>query len=58
MITVAEAEKIVLDEARPQPAVRRKLADAYGAVLRETICADHDQPSMDRSAMDGIAIAF
>ncbi len=58
MITVAEAEKIVLDEARPQPAVRRKLADAYGAVLRETICADQDQPSMDRSAMDGIAIAF
>jgi molybdopterin molybdotransferase len=37
-------------------AVRATLADAFGRVLRETVCAAEDMPSCDRSTRDGYAI--
>ncbi|MGD0745993.1 MAG: molybdenum cofactor biosynthesis protein MoaE, partial [Verrucomicrobiota bacterium] len=53
-----------LDEARaeirahcqPLPAVRTPLAEAFGRVLRETVCAPEDLPGTDRSTRDGFAI--
>ncbi len=38
------------------PAVRAPLAEAFGCVLRETVCAPEDLPSVDRSTRDGYAI--
>ena len=38
------------------PAVRAPLAEAFGRVLRETVCAPEDLPSVDRSTRDGYAI--
>lgn len=38
------------------PAVRAGLSEATGRVLRETVCADEDFPSSDRSTRDGYAM--
>jgi molybdopterin molybdotransferase len=40
----------------PLPAVPAPLAEAFGRVLRETVCAPEDMPPFDRSARDGYAI--
>lgn len=40
------------------PTEARPLAEAYGAILREPIRADRDQPPFDRVTMDGIAVAY
>jgi molybdopterin molybdotransferase len=40
----------------PLPPERVSLAEAFGRVLRETVCAPEDLPSFDRSAVDGYAI--
>ncbi|OGX06139.1 MAG: hypothetical protein A2Z88_04425 [Omnitrophica WOR_2 bacterium GWA2_47_8] len=58
MITVTEAEKIILDSAKLFPVTKVKLEESLGAVLREDIAADRDQPSFNRSLMDGVAIRF
>jgi molybdopterin molybdotransferase len=60
MISVLEAEKIILDQAH---AVRiasqfQRLEKAYGRILREDIAADRDQPAFNKSTMDGIAVRF
>lgn len=56
MISVNEAERIVLGAVKPLPTETRPLKDSYGRVLREDISSDRDQPPFDKSTMDGIAI--
>ena len=58
LLTAPMAERIVLEAAKPARAVLIELSECYGQVLAENIYADRDQPSTDRSAMDGIAISF
>lgn len=58
MISVAEAEKIVLQNVFRMPAVLCPAADAVGLVLREDVRADRDLPPFDRVTMDGIALAL
>lgn len=58
MISVAEAERIVLDHAEVAQSETISIGDAIGRVLREPICTDRDQPPFDRVAMDGYAFAF
>ena len=57
MLTPAEAERIVRAHMRPLAVESLPLAQCAGAVLREEVCAERDQPPFDRVAMDGIAIA-
>ncbi len=57
MISVAEADHLIAEHARPSAAVRVPLAEAAGRVLREAVAADRDVPPFDRVAMDGIAVA-
>ena len=57
MISVSEAEKIVLQNARLLPYESISLPEAYGRVLRESISSDRDQPAFNKSTMDGIAIS-
>jgi molybdopterin molybdotransferase len=56
MLTVAEAEKIILGQAfapSPEPV---ELSQALGRILAEDLRADRDFPPFDRVTMDGIAI--
>lgn len=56
MINVAEADRIIAEALPHYPTEVRLLKDAYGAVLRQQVCADRPQPPFDRVTMDGIAI--
>jgi molybdopterin molybdotransferase len=56
MITVQEAEKIILQYARPFPGIAVFLEESSGRVLAEDLFADRDLPPFDRVSMDGIAI--
>jgi molybdopterin molybdotransferase len=56
MISVYQAEHIVLNNVKPLPDVIVPLSEAYGRLLREPIRSDRDQPSFDKVLMDGIAI--
>jgi len=58
MITVAEAEQIVLAEKRDYGTETVTLEQSNGRVLAEAIFADRDFPPYDRITMDGIAIAY
>jgi len=51
-----EAMAEIRAHCQPLPAVRTPLADAFGCVLRETVCAPEDMPPTDRSTRDGYAI--
>jgi len=51
-----EALAEISSRCQPLPGVRAGLAEAGGRVLRETILADEDFPSSDRSTRDGYAI--
>jgi molybdopterin molybdotransferase len=58
MVSVAEAEKIILEHLF-KPAVEKVgLVNASGKILAEEIKADRDMPPFNRATMDGIAIAF
>ena len=57
MLAPADADAALAASLAPLPVERRRLADAAGAVLREDVYAERDQPPFDRVAMDGIAIA-
>jgi molybdopterin molybdotransferase len=46
----------IISRCQPLPAVRAPLAESFGRVLRETVCAAGDLPPVDRSARDGYAI--
>ena len=51
-----EAISEIHSRCQPLPAVRVPLAEAFGRVLRETVCAPEDLPPFDRSTRDGYAI--
>lgn len=57
MLSVAEAQVLIMQHARPLPAVVLPLADAApGQVLAEDVVSDLDMPPHDKSMMDGYAI--
>jgi molybdopterin molybdotransferase len=57
MLTVAEAQAIVLRNTRPRPAVTAALTPAaLGAVLAEDVVSDLDMPPYDKAMMDGYAV--
>src|SRR5690242_20419805 len=58
MITVKEAERIVLGQAVNYGNEYLPFQQALGRVLTESIVADRDFPPYDRVTMDGIAIRF
>ena len=58
MTEVAEAEALILERMVPFPAGERPLDGSVGAVLRENVGAERDQPPFHRVTMDGIAIDF
>lgn len=58
MLSVAEAELIILDHCLALGTEGVPLEQARGRVLREDLRADRDFPPFDRVTMDGIAIAF
>ena len=58
MITVGEADEIILGDIKEFPSVKIPLQEAFGMVLREDLHADRDLPPFNRVAMDGIAIQF
>ena len=51
-----EALAEIRSRCQPLPAVRAPLAEAFGRVLRETVCAPEDFPDHDRSTRDGFAV--
>ena len=51
-----EALLEIRTHCQPLPAVRTPLAESFGRVLRETVCAPEDLPPVDRSMRDGYAI--
>jgi molybdopterin molybdotransferase len=51
-----EALAEIRASCQPLPALRAPLADVWGRVLRETVCAPADWPPCDRSTRDGYAI--
>jgi molybdopterin molybdotransferase len=51
-----EALADIRSRCQPLPAMRIPLAEAFGHVLRETVCAPEDLPPCDRSTRDGYAI--
>ena len=56
MTEVAAAEALILERMSRFSARETPLDDWAGAVLRETVHAERDQPPFDRVTMDGIAI--
>jgi len=58
MVSVAEAEKIILDHLFIPKTEHVSLELVNGKILAEEIKADRDLPPFDRATMDGIAIAF
>ncbi len=56
MLTPAQAETLIEQHLVCLPIESLPLTQAAGAVLRENIYAERDQPPFDRVAMDGIAI--
>lgn len=56
MISVAEAVRIVKEQARELPAEEVELTSALGRVLAEDVIADTDLPPFDRAQMDGYAV--
>lgn len=58
MITVEEAEKIILEQATDYGAEIVVFESALGRVLAEDVRADRDLPPFDRVTMDGIAVNF
>lgn len=57
MLTVPEAEALILQHAHRFAEHTVPLAEAAGCVLREDLVADRDWPPYDRATMDGIAVA-
>ncbi len=58
MISVTEAEHIILGTARLLPVEACSLKQAGGRVLREDITSDRDQPPFDKVLVDGVGIAY
>src|ERR1700712_998476 len=58
MITVEEAEKIILAQATDYGAEIMPFELALGRILAENIKADRDMPPFNRVTMDGIAVNY
>ena len=58
MTDVSEAQALILERMDPFSARDTALDDCIGAVLREDVHAERDQPPFDRVTMDGIAIDY
>ncbi|VAX32737.1 Molybdopterin molybdenumtransferase [hydrothermal vent metagenome] len=58
MISVEEAQKIILNEIQEMPPEKVLLSDSLGRTLAEEIYSPLDHPPWDTSAMDGYAIHF
>ncbi len=56
MLSPAQADELIGQHLNCLPIESLPLAQCAGAVLRENIYAERDQPPFDRVAMDGIAI--
>jgi len=56
LLSVADAQKLVLDAFSPTETVLSALNRAAGRVLGETIWSDQDLPHFDNSSMDGFAV--
>jgi molybdopterin molybdotransferase len=57
MLTVAEAQAIVVQHSRPLPPAPAALTHAVlGAVLAEDVASDLDMPPYDKALMDGYAV--
>ena len=56
MISVKEAQKIVLEAFQALNTEQVDIESSLGRVLAEKIVADHDFPLFDNSSMDGIAV--
>jgi molybdopterin molybdotransferase len=57
MVTIDEARRIILLQARLLPVVTVPLLESLGMVLAEDVRAPWDIPAADNSAMDGYAFA-
>jgi molybdopterin molybdotransferase len=58
MVTVQQAEKLILENTRDYGAEIVLFDEALGRVLAENIKADRDLPAFNRVTMDGIAINY
>jgi molybdopterin molybdotransferase len=58
LISVAQAEEIVMKSLSPVEPKLLGLEDAFGRILREDLLSDRDMPPFDRVAMDGIALRY
>jgi len=56
LLSIAEAQLLILERARPLPAEAVSLEDAAGRVLAEAASAAVDLPPFASSAMDGFAV--
>jgi molybdopterin molybdotransferase len=56
VLSPAQADELISQHLSSMPIESLPLAQCTGAVLRENIYAERDQPPFDRVAMDGIAI--
>ena len=57
MLSVSQAQALVLEHARPLPSEAVPLApDALGLVLAEDVASDLDMPPYDKALMDGYAV--
>ena len=56
LIVPAQADRLISENLRCLPIESLPLVQCSGAVLRENIYGERDQPPFDRIAMDGIAI--
>src|SRR5215471_11085287 len=57
VLSPAQADELIGQHLTCLPIESLPLAQCAGAVLRENIYAERDQPPFDRVAMDGIALA-
>src|SRR4051812_31189652 len=56
MLTIEEALRLVVENARPLPPRCLPLSEAAGLVLAEDIASDVDSPPYDKALMDGYAV--
>ncbi|MEK7059348.1 MAG: molybdopterin molybdotransferase MoeA [Patescibacteria group bacterium] len=58
MISVEDAEKLVLSQSRDYGVDNIPLGEALGRILAEPVIADRDFPPANRATMDGVAINY
>ncbi len=56
LLSIDEAQRLILERARPLPVERVPIEGASGRVLAETAFSTVDLPPFDSSAMDGFAV--